>query len=372
MILTGRLERRSGTEIAERKGLGHPDSIMDALAEEVSRALSKYYLENFGEILHHNVDKGLLVGGEVEVSYGGGKVVKPVKIYIAGRATKEWEGKKVEVEEIAKEAVEGYLRQHLPKLAWELKVEIRASAPELSAIVHKGLANDTSFGVGFAPFSPLERAVLTVEQRLQEAKGLPFLGKDIKVMGRAGGEKAITVAAAFMAEDVRGRSDYIAYKEAVKEEVKETAEPLLGEVEVEVNVGDDVERDLVYLTLSGTSAEHGDDGQVGRGNRMNGLITPMRPMSLEAVAGKHPKAHVGKVYNAVANLTAQQIWDELGVENEVYLLSAIGKPVAEPKLALIRLSNPEKEGKAKGILRYWLESTEEIAEMFVKGKLKVW
>lgn len=53
-------------EIVERKGLGHPDTICDSVAEEVSLYLSRYYLENLRRILHHNVDKVLLVGGEAE------------------------------------------------------------------------------------------------------------------------------------------------------------------------------------------------------------------------------------------------------------------------------------------------------------------
>ena len=53
----------------------------------------------------------------------------------------------------------------------------------------------------------------------------------------------------------------------------------------------------IYLTVTGLSAEQGDDGEVGRGNRVNGLITPSRAMSLEAAAGKNAVAHVGKLYN---------------------------------------------------------------------------
>ena len=40
-------------EIVERKGLGHPDSVCDAIAEEFSLALSRFYLEQAGELLHH-------------------------------------------------------------------------------------------------------------------------------------------------------------------------------------------------------------------------------------------------------------------------------------------------------------------------------
>jgi S-adenosylmethionine synthetase len=49
-------------EMVERKGLGHPDTMCDALAEALSQALSQYYLDRFGMIFHHNVDKALLWG----------------------------------------------------------------------------------------------------------------------------------------------------------------------------------------------------------------------------------------------------------------------------------------------------------------------
>ena len=58
-------------EIVERKGLGHPDTICDALTENLSRALSRVYLERFGAILHHNVDKVLLCGGAALLGVDG-------------------------------------------------------------------------------------------------------------------------------------------------------------------------------------------------------------------------------------------------------------------------------------------------------------
>ena len=65
-------------EIVERKVLGHPDTICDALAENLSRALSRFYLERFGATLHHNVDKALLCGGAARPAFGGGEVTEPV------------------------------------------------------------------------------------------------------------------------------------------------------------------------------------------------------------------------------------------------------------------------------------------------------
>ena len=79
-------------EIVERKGLAHPDSLCDALAENLSVALSRYYIERFGIILHHNVDKALLCGGAARAAFGGGEVMEPIDIYLAGRATGEFKG----------------------------------------------------------------------------------------------------------------------------------------------------------------------------------------------------------------------------------------------------------------------------------------
>lgn len=74
-------------EIVERKGLGHPDTICDALAEAFSRNLCREYLARFGSILHHNVDKALLCGGRSAPAFEGGAILSPIDIYLAGRAT---------------------------------------------------------------------------------------------------------------------------------------------------------------------------------------------------------------------------------------------------------------------------------------------
>jgi S-adenosylmethionine synthetase len=109
-------------------------------------------------------------------------------------------------------------------------------------------------------------------------------------------------------------------------------------VDVEVNAADDIPHQNVYLTVTGTSAEAGDDGQVGRGNRVNGLITPYRPMTLEAAAGKNPVTHVGKLYNVAAHRIAAAVAALPGVaEAQCYLVSRIGRPVREPEIADVRL-----------------------------------
>lgn len=346
-------------EIVERKGLGHPDTICDALAENLSLALSRFYLERFGAILHHNVDKGLLCGGAARPAFGGGEVTEPIEIYLAGRATASFEGVTIPVGEIAVEESRRWLREHLRHLDAERQVRIhpriRPTSPDLAALFLRQrqagppLANDTSFGVGFAPLDALESAVLAVERCLnsREVKAAhPEIGEDIKVMGaRTGPDIELTVACALVGRHVADLAAYQAKKARIRELALAAARAqAAGRIDVAVNTADGDSADSVYLTVTGLSAEAGDDGQVGRGNRVNGLITPYRPMSLEAAAGKNPVTHVGKLYNLIANRIARAVAAEVAGVQEAYcyLVSRIGRPVADPQLmdVKVRLAEP--------------------------------
>lgn len=346
-------------ELVERKGTGHPDTVCDALAENLSRLLSRAYLERFGVILHHNVDKALLRGGAARAAFGGGEVLEPIEIYLAGRATTEVKGERIPVDELAVEGSKQWLREHLRFLDVDRHVRIiplvRATSADLSSLFLRRapgvapLANDTSLGVGFAPLDELERTVLAVEQRLNGAAAKerqPEIGEDLKVMGVRRGERiSLTVACAMVDRFVFDLEDYRRKKQRVRLLAAEAAqETCRGPVEVHVNAADGETADSVYLTVTGLSAEAGDDGQVGRGNRVNGLITPYRPMTLEAAAGKNPVTHVGKLYNLVANRIARAVVAEVpGVrEATCYLVSRIGSPITEPEVmdVKVRLEDP--------------------------------
>jgi S-adenosylmethionine synthetase len=151
---------------------------------------------------------------------------------------------------------------------------------------------------------------------------------------RNGARIAVTVADAFVDRAVRSLDHYRALREALREDVRACA----GPAEIEVNAGDDIERGAIYLTVTGTSAEAGDDGEAGRGNRSNGLITPYRPMSMESVAGKNPVSHVGKIYNVVAFRIAARLIESIAGLRSVscQLVSRIGAPVREPQLVHLR------------------------------------
>jgi S-adenosylmethionine synthetase len=109
-------EAARGVEIVERKGIGHPDTICDALAERFSLALAQFYLARFGTVLHHNVDKALLRGGASRATFGGGEVLEPIDIYLAGRAVVEAGGVRVPVEELAIDGTREWLASHLHAL----------------------------------------------------------------------------------------------------------------------------------------------------------------------------------------------------------------------------------------------------------------
>jgi len=271
-------------EIVERKGLGHPDTICDAVAEHVSASLCRAYLDRFGVVLHHNVDKVLLAAGTAHPEFGGGEVTHPIELYLGGRATAELGGVRVPVAEIAVAAARDWLRRHLAHLDSERDVRIvplvRPSSVELGHLFERGakasvpLANDTSVAAGFAPLTAIERAVLGVERALnapETKRSHPEIGADIKVMGvRQGAHLRLTVSCAFVGRFVSSLGDYLERKARVAALAEAAARDASGmEARVEVNAADDPSRGEIYLTVTGTSAEAGDDGEVGRGNRAN-------------------------------------------------------------------------------------------------------
>ena len=362
-------------EMAERKGIGHPDTICDEITEQISRDLCQYYLKEFGAIMHHNVDKALLVGGQSKPAYKGGKVIHPISLIIAGRATAQIKDKKIPVEDIAIDTAKKWLKKNIRHLdvAKDIKItsNIRPGSADLVELFKrygKGempLANDTSFGAGFYPKTPLEETIIMIDTLLNDPTTkiqFPFIGEDTKVMGvKEYSKRYFTIAMAMIDTYITDLSDYISKKEAVKEYIIHSLE--LSDAEVHINTADDYNNESIYLTVTGTSAEHGDDGQVGRGNRINGLITPYHPMSLEATSGKNPLNHTGKIYNYFAmDLSRAIVESNFADYARVFIVSQIGKPIDEPQLLHFQLKNKNADNKTiesfakeklKELSKYW-------------------
>ncbi len=393
--LTGRSVADLDVEIVERKGKGHPDSLIDGASEAVSLGLSDYYLKHFGAILHHNVDKGILVGGRSQAGFGTGTIIAPIYLMVAGRATElvPIKGKMVEVpvEEIARQSIRDFIRETMrfldPDKHVVIDTKIKQGSPDLVAVfMRKGampVSNDTSIGVGYAPLSPTENLVLSSEKLLNSPsfkRRFPEVGEDVKVMGLRRGKKLeATVAAAMVSRKIPDASHYISVMDDVHEELQKLAEEVRLDVNFKLNAADNPKHGDFYLTVTGTSAEQGDDGNTGRGNRVNGLISPMRQYSMEATAGKNPVNHTGKILNALAVLTAREIVKKVPTVKESYVrvLSRIGKPIDQPLIASAavvlekggRISRVR--GEIESIMDDSLEDIRRVTNLILERKIEL-
>ncbi|QDV30292.1 S-adenosylmethionine synthetase [Planctopirus ephydatiae] len=386
---------QQGIELVERKGKGHPDSLCDAIAEEVSLALCREYSAAFGRILHYNADKAMLVAGRSEPKLGGGRIVEPMRLVLGDRASSRCNGKQIDVVAIAEAAVRDRLRQNLRFVDADQHVvfqnELKEGSPELTDIFERDVvgANDTSAAVGYAPLTETERLVLEAERWVNSPaiqRRFPEAGEDVKVMGvRQCRHLNLTVAIAFVDRFIADAQTYFDRKEEMRLAL---TEHLLGclqtldDVSVQLNTLDDPARGEggMYLTVLGTSAEGGDCGQVGRGNRVNGVIPLNRPISNEAAAGKNPVSHVGKIYSLLTHYIANEVVQRVEGVAEVYiwLCSQIGKPIQEPMIAAsqVILRNgvglTDVERAVKTIIEQELAGIHDFSRRIVRGEFSVW
>lgn len=380
-------------EIVERKGLGHPDCICDAIADQISVNLSKEYVKKAGTILHHNIDKSLLVAGETELKFNGGRVKQPILFVIGDRATSVIDGQRIDVEGIAVESAKEWLKKNLrfihPDEHVKYQVEIKPGSVGLTDIFkRKGRvlgANDTSAAVGYAPMTRTEKIVLQTERYLNSPefkKRFPVSGEDVKVMAfRDGNELRLTVAMAFIDRFVNSEEDYFERKEKISEDINKyvAINTDYDSANVELNTLDRKGRGLggLYLTVLGTNADGGDSGQVGRGNRVNGLISLNRPFCSEAAAGKNPVSHVGKIYNFLTFRIAEKVYKEVEEIEEVYiwLLSKIGSPIDHPAVAAAQVvmkggNNVQKARREiNQVLDKELENIQEFCMELAEGNI---
>ncbi len=383
-------------EIVERKGLGHPDYICDAVMDHISIRLSKEYMETAGSILHHNVDKSLLVAGEAQPKFGGGVVKQPMLFVFGDRATSEFNNLKIDVAEIALNVAKQWFKENMrfvdPEKHVKYQVELKPGSVGLVDIFKREGkilgANDTSAAVGYAPMTRTEKIVLGTEQYLNSKEfkqRFPESGEDIKVMGfRTNNSLNLTVSMAFVDRFVNSEEDYFEKKTKILEEINKyvSANTNFENIHVQLNTLDMRGRGLggVYLTVLGTSADSGDSGQVGRGNRVNGLISLNRPFCSEAAAGKNPISHVGKIYNVLTYKIAQHVYEEVPEVAEVYiwLLSKIGNPIDAPTVAaaqvIMKGNNSLEKVKRKigEVLDYRLENIYEFCMELAQGKIKTY
>lgn len=348
-------------EVVERKGVGHPDTLSDHLAEYLSVNYSNFTLKKFGAVLHHNFDKVGLLGGKSSVQFGSGKVISPIRVLINGRASFSFGEETFDVWKMLNDWTKEFLLSRFPTLNAEndilcinnlstasspgqQKDNTNKSArnfwfqprtledlPEFKQL----FSNDTSVGVGFAPYSLLENLVLEIENTLNSHEYKienQWIGSDIKLMGVREDENFfITMCIPQIADNVLDTEMYFKNLKKAKNDIYQISYKLgINKLELNINTRDSVEKNEFYLTAIGSSIESGDEGLVGRGNRVNKLITPNRIMCMEGAAGKNPVYHIGKVYHLFAHKLANEIYANFGLENSISMISQSGRDLNDP------------------------------------------
>jgi S-adenosylmethionine synthetase len=260
----------------------------------------------------------------------------------------------VDVAAVARQAARGWFFRRLrhvdPYRHLTFQLELQPGSPELTRLFAGPVrgANDTSAAVGYAPATETERLVREAEAWLNSPAfkaRYPQSGEDVKVLGaRRGRRLDLTVAMPLVDRYVGSESEYFEVKAAIADglqaHVRERTRRV-DDVRVLLNALDrrGAGADGTYLTVVGTSAENADSGQVGRGNRANGVIACHRPSTMEAVAGKNPVSHVGKIYGVLSFRLAERLHAEVEAVEEavVWLHSRIGERIDTPPLVSVEV-----------------------------------
>jgi S-adenosylmethionine synthetase len=398
-------------EVVERKGIGHPDTLCDTIAEKVSQAYSQYCLKRYGIILRHMVDKIALSGGASKVKFGGGEMQKPIRLYLNCRFTRTYQKEIIPYLEIVKDVVYKHFGEILPLLdleQWLMIVDNTHFAPgpgvvyesdgttqnerqfffeipeKEFAIFHDNSlrSNDTSTAVAYSPMSITEKTVMLVETTLNGngfKKLYPYVGTDIKVMARRIKKNLdITVCVPFVSGHTPSRGFYFEKLKFLENLIKELVDSNFTgyNVNVFLNTRDNPNKSDYYLTLTGSAIESGDEGVVGRGNRYNGVIPFTRHMSMEACCGKNPVYHVGKIYTALCSLIAQEIFNLVGLETYVYLTSQMGRSLSDPWSACVEVCGGNDDSTERQVIEAIIERTlanaNETTRKIVAGEINLY
>lgn len=392
-------------EIVERKGVGHPDTLADTLAEHLSVVYSRYTLQHFGAVLHHNFDKVGLMGGKGQVTFGNGALTEPVRVLLNGRASSKFGDTLIPVRELLTETARAFLAERFPmldperdiRMLFEVSTGSSPGAVVTEASNQQGrrpywfeprgledlperkrlVCNDTSLGCAFVPGSDLERMVFGLEQMLASPptkQAHPWLGSDIKMMAkRIGSRVHCTIAIPQIAAHVPNLAAY-------RDNLATVYELVIGycrqhypqfQITVALNARDDYEAVELYLTSTGSSIETGDEGFVGRGNRLGGVIAPMRPYTMEGICGKNPVYHTGKLYCVAAHEIATRLHQETGAGAVVYLIGQTGQPLTAPWQTFVELEADCETGPLEPIIQDTLAQMDRFTTKLLNGEYQL-
>ena len=311
-------------EIVERKGIGHPDSLADGIAELASIRYSQYCLSTFGIVLHHNLDKVGVCGGMARFGWRTGQYVRPLRVVFAGRASTSFGDHQVPVRDILESAAREQLSLALPgvdhvalefhHLTTDSSVFPRWFRPRSTEDLPElrgARSNDTAYVVATSHTTIAEQIALGVEGYF---RGFTWAGSDIKVMViRNGHSFSVTCCVPGLVGAFAGPDEYREQFTAAKQSLHEMLRAFVdGSVDLHVRALDGLLEcappvESCYINVSGSAIDYGEDGLVGRGNDRHGLITPNHSRGNEALFGKNPAYHVGKVGAYMADRVAQSV-----------------------------------------------------------------
>lgn len=359
-------------EVVERKGLGHPDTLADGVAEAISVAYSRECLQRFGAVLHHNLDKVYIGGGHFVPSFGGYDFRQPVRVVVNGRMSSSFGGDDLDIAALQEDAARAYVGRILPHLDTEKHLSVAPNATQHTKrpfwFTPRGIAdipdalrpasNDTSLCVAHAPLSACEILAFELEQYFWVLEcGVPVrprypdVGQDIKVfVRREGAEVDVTVCVPLLAQHIPSQAHYDNRIGSIEAELTAfaNATPAAQRYRLTVRVnpapGGAVR---TYLLSIGSCVDCGEEGVVGRGNPLMGVISACRPHTKEAPYGKNPVYHVGKVHGYMTRKIALALYERLGVSSTVYAATKNSGPLIPPDRLFVatqsEVSNSEIE-----------------------------
>ncbi len=351
-------------EVVERKGLGHPDTLVDGIAEASEIAYAKYCRDNFGAIPHHNLDKAMLLGGLCIQEYGGGKFEAPLAMIFMGRASRSFGDEIIPLDEIQKATAKGYLARIMPHLYTDDPRVYGASSmtsthstrphwfsprdindlPEYTAKSPR--ANDTATMISYWPLTDTEKLTLDVEGYFYEnnSEGLPvprfdYVGQDIKIMSVRNGDLLdVTVAVPQVTSQTPNSKTYFERENEIRRALQDYAKEVIEDrmrVNVIVNTQTSGPNPRPYLVTGGSCTDFGEEGAVGRGNNTHGIISSFRPNTMEAPHGKNPTYFVGKLLGYQADMISKQIYEQLGTRCQVVLQANLGDDLFDPSRVIV-------------------------------------
>lgn len=342
-------------EVVERKGMGHPDTLADKLAEICSRTYSNYCLEKFGCVLHHNFDKLYIGAGCFRYEDKKVNMYDKVKVFLNGRASNVMNGEFIDIPAMLTPVIKEYLKTIMPNLDVENELEININPTQNTKVPNwftprdvndvpdatKLFSGDTSLCLAHTGMTKCEKLCFEIESLFfgRNEKGYPYplfddIGQDIKVMvSRIDKDVDITICMPVYPFKFENYDEYVKiinkYEKIVEQKISDIDKE--KEYAYNLNINRNVDGTYRYYNLvKGSCIECGEEGAVGRGNKSSGLISSFRSHTMEAPYGKNERYHTGRVLDFLCRELGKSIYEKFGVKNSVYCIARNKNPLLRP------------------------------------------